>query len=139
MRPIRLHNTLTGTVEDFVPEKPPEVRLYVCGLTVYGRGHIGNFRTFLAVDILRRTLEYKGYRVQEVMNITDVDDKIIQLATPAGKDLPTFTAPHIAAFEEDMRAAAGDAGARAAGHRARRRNGRAHLSADRARAHVHGG
>jgi cysteinyl-tRNA synthetase len=102
MRPIRLHNTLTGRVEDFVPERPPEVRMYVCGLTVYGRGHIGNFRTFLATDILRRTLKYKGYRVTGVMNITDVDDRIIQLAAQAGQDIPTFTAPHIQAFYEDM-------------------------------------
>jgi len=93
---------LTGRVEDFVPEHPPEVRMYVCGLTVYGRGHIGNFRTFLANDILRRTLKYKGYRVNGVMNITDVDDKIIQLTAEAGKDIPSFTAPHIAAFQEDM-------------------------------------
>jgi cysteinyl-tRNA synthetase len=104
MRPIRLHNTLTGKVEDLLPEKPPVFRIYTCGLTVYGRGHIGNFRTFLATDLLRRTLKYKGYQVLEVMNITDVDDKIIQLATPLGKDLPTFTAPHIKAFEEDLRA-----------------------------------
>jgi len=102
MRPLRLHNTLTGRVEDFVPANPPEVRMYCCGLTVYGRGHIGNFRTFLAGDILRRTLKYKGYRVTGVMNITDVDDKIIQLAAQAGKDIPSFTAEHIRAFQEDM-------------------------------------
>ena len=54
--------------------------MYVCGLTVYNRGHIGNFRTFVATDLLRRTLRYKGYRVLEVMNITDVDDRIIQQA-----------------------------------------------------------
>ena len=104
MRPIRLHNTLTGGVSELVPEKPPELRMYACGLTVYGRGHIGNFRTFLAVDILRRTLKYRGYRVLEVMNITDVDDKIIQLASKEGTELPAFTAPHVRAFEEDMAA-----------------------------------
>jgi cysteinyl-tRNA synthetase len=102
MRPMRLHNTLTGRVEDFVPERPPEVRMYVCGLTVYSRGHIGNFRTFLATDLLRRTLKLKGYHVVEVMNITDVDDRIIQLAAEAGQDLETFTADHIRAFEEDL-------------------------------------
>jgi cysteinyl-tRNA synthetase len=103
MRPIRLHNTLSGRVEDFVPAQPPEVRMYACGLTVYSRGHIGNFRTFLATDLLRRTLKYKGYRVLGVMNITDVDDKIITLAAQAGTDIPTLTAEHIRSFEEDMK------------------------------------
>ena len=102
MRPMRLHNTLTGRVEDFVPERPPEVRMYTCGLTVYSRGHIGNFRTFLANDLLRRALKYKGYRVRGVMNITDVDDRIIQEAARAGTDIPGLTAQHIAAFQEDM-------------------------------------
>src|SRR5687768_9850937 len=104
MRPIRLHNTLTGRVDELRPELPPEVRMYICGLTVYGRGHIGNFRTLLASDLIRRTLKYKGYKVVEVMNITDVDDKIIALAAQAGTDIAAFTAPHIRAFEEDMRA-----------------------------------
>jgi cysteinyl-tRNA synthetase len=104
MRPIRLHNTLTGSVSELVPEKPPEIRMYACGLTVYGRGHIGNFRTLLAVDILRRTLKYRGYRVVEVLNVTDVDDKIIQLAARDGATLAAFTAPHIRAFEDDMAA-----------------------------------
>src|SRR5438552_5884498 len=76
--------------------------MYVCGLTVYGRGHIGNYRTFVATDLLRRTLRYKGWRVREVMNVTDVDDRIIQLAARAGSDLESFTAPHVASFEEDM-------------------------------------
>jgi cysteinyl-tRNA synthetase len=69
---------------------------------VYGRAHIGNFRSFLATDLLRRTLRYKGWRVKEVMNLTDVDDRIIQLAAEAGSDLETFTAGHIRSFEEDM-------------------------------------
>jgi cysteinyl-tRNA synthetase len=99
---LRLHNTLTNRVEAFAPEKPPEVRMYVCGLTVYSRGHIGNFRTFVATDLLRRTLKHAGYRVKEVMNITDVEDRIIQFAADAGQDLQTFTAPHIASFGEDM-------------------------------------
>ena len=99
---LRLHNTLTGGVEDFVPQRPPEVGMYVCGLTVYGRGHVGNYRTMVATDLLRRTLRYKGYRVVEVMNITDVDDRIIELAQKAGSDLRAFTASHIASFWEDL-------------------------------------
>src|SRR4051812_2096566 len=99
---LSLYNTLTGRPEPFAPEQPPEVRMYVCGPTVYGRAHIGNFRSFLATDLLRRTLKYKGWRVREVMNITDVDDKIIQLAAQAGSDLGAFTAEHIRAFEDDM-------------------------------------
>jgi cysteinyl-tRNA synthetase len=99
---FRIHNTLTARVETFEPESPPTVRMYVCGLTVYNRGHIGNFRTLLATDLLRRTLRYKGWQVEEVMNITDVDDRIIQQAQAAGKDIAAFTAPWIAAFWEDM-------------------------------------
>jgi cysteinyl-tRNA synthetase len=99
---LLLHNTLSGKLEPFAPEKPPEVRMYVCGPTVYGRAHIGNFRSFVATDLLRRALRYKGFRVREVMNITDVDDRIIQLAAAAGSDLASFTAPHIQAFHEDM-------------------------------------
>jgi cysteinyl-tRNA synthetase len=99
---LRLYNTLSGQVEPFRPEQPPEVRMYVCGLTVYNRGHIGNFRTYVATDLLRRTLRYAGYRVKEVMNITDVDDRIIAQAQEAGKDLRSFTGEFIQAFEEDM-------------------------------------
>ncbi len=98
---MNLHNTLTGRVEALAPAQPPELRMYVCGPTVYGRAHIGNFRSFLATDLLRRALRYKGWRVKEVMNVTDVDDRIIQLAAKAGKDLPSFTAEHIRSFEED--------------------------------------
>jgi cysteinyl-tRNA synthetase len=99
---LNLYNTLTGRVEPFAPERPPEVRMYVCGLTVYGRGHIGNYRSLVATDLLRRTLKYKGWRVKEVMNITDVDDRIIALAAQAGSDLRSFTAAHIRSFEEDL-------------------------------------
>jgi cysteinyl-tRNA synthetase len=99
---LSLYNTLSGRVEPFAPERPPEVRMYVCGLTVYGRGHIGNYRTLVSTDLLRRALRYKGYRVKEAMNITDVDDKIIQLAAEAGQDLASFTATHIRSFQEDM-------------------------------------
>jgi cysteinyl-tRNA synthetase len=99
---LSLYNTLTGRVEPLAPLDPPRVRLYVCGLTVYSRGHVGNYRTFVAVDLLRRVLRYKGYLVTHVMNITDVDDRIIALAAEAGRDLAAFTAPHIQSFREDM-------------------------------------
>jgi cysteinyl-tRNA synthetase len=99
---LRLFNTLRQAVVPFEPERPPEVRMYVCGLTVYDRGHIGNFRSLVATDLVRRTLRYKGYRVVEVMNITDVDDRIIAKAAEAGTDLTSFTAQYIRAFEEDL-------------------------------------
>ncbi len=99
---LMLHNTLSGRLEAFAPAEPPVVRMYVCGLTVYSRGHIGNYRSFVATDLLRRTLEYKGWRVQEVMNVTDVDDRIIRLAAESGATLEAFTAPHIHSYEEDM-------------------------------------
>jgi cysteinyl-tRNA synthetase len=101
---MNLHNTLTGRTEPLAPGVAGELRMYVCGPTVYGRAHIGNFRAFVATDLLRRTLRYKGWRVKEVMNVTDVDDKIIMLASKAGKDLRSFTAEHIRSFEEDRSA-----------------------------------
>src|SRR5262245_17993485 len=99
---LDLYNTLSGAVEAFRPQHPPEVRMYVCGLTVYGRGHIGNYRTFVATDLLRRTLRYKGFDVNHVMNVTDVDDRIIRLAAQAGQDLRAFTEAHVRTFYEDM-------------------------------------
>jgi cysteinyl-tRNA synthetase len=99
---IRLFNTLTAQVEPLRPIAPPEVAFYVCGPTVYNRAHVGNFRTGVAVDVLRRALRHLGYRVREVMNITDVDDRIIQKAQEAGKDLQAFTAQYIQAYMEDM-------------------------------------
>ncbi len=99
---LRLFNTLSGRVETLVPVAPPEVGFYACGPTVYNRAHVGNFRTLVATDVLRRALRHLGYRVREVMNVTDVDDRIIQKAQEAGKDLREFTAQYIRAFEEDM-------------------------------------
>jgi cysteinyl-tRNA synthetase len=99
---LRLYNTLSGAVEEFRPQDPKEVGMYVCGLTVYGRGHIGNYRTFVAMDLLRRTLRYKGFGVKHVMNVTDVDDRIIRLAAEAGQELGAFTAAHVRSFYEDM-------------------------------------
>src|SRR5881396_2159427 len=102
---MRLYNTLTRREETFTPGPDDTVRMYTCGLTVYARGHIGNFRTFICVDVLRRTLKYLlGYRVTQVMNFTDVDDRTIIGAKKAGMDLRTYTERHIADFREDARA-----------------------------------
>jgi cysteinyl-tRNA synthetase len=102
---MRLYNTLTRSEESFAPGADNTVRMYTCGLTVYARGHIGNFRTFICVDVLRRTLKYLlGYRVRQVMNFTDVDDRTIIGAQKAGKDLRSYTEQYIAAFREDARA-----------------------------------
>ena len=101
-RELRLFNTLSAKVEALSPLAPPEVTFYACGPTVYNRAHVGNFRSFVATDVLRRTLKHFGYGVREVMNLTDVDDRIIQKAQEAGKDLTSFTAEYIRAFEEDM-------------------------------------
>ncbi|HVO59835.1 MAG TPA: hypothetical protein VMT53_02810, partial [Terriglobales bacterium] len=76
--PLRLYNTMSRSVEEFKPLVDNEVRMYACGPTVYDYGHIGNFRTFIVVDILRRFLRQSGYKLHHVMNITDVDDKIIR-------------------------------------------------------------
>jgi len=99
--PFRLFNTLSGTVEEFQPIEDKQVRMYACGPTVYDYGHIGNFRTFVAVDILRRFLRQSGYDVRHVMNITDVDDKIIRNAAQAGAPLKQFTSKYERAFLED--------------------------------------
>ncbi len=99
--PFRLFNTLSGKVEEFQPIEDKQVRMYACGPTVYDYGHIGNFRTFVAVDILRRFLRQSGYDVRHVMNITDVDDKIIRNAAQAGVPLKQFTSKYEGAFLED--------------------------------------
>jgi cysteinyl-tRNA synthetase len=102
---MRLYNTLTRTEETFRPGGDGTVRMYACGLTVYARGHIGNFRTFVCVDVLRRTLKYLlGYRMHHVMNFTDVDDRTIAGAQKAGMDLRSYTDQFVAAFHEDRRA-----------------------------------
>ncbi|MCU1347206.1 MAG: cysteinyl-tRNA synthetase [Acidobacteria bacterium] len=102
MSDLKLFNTLTREKETFEPLVPGEVRMYSCGPTVYGHPHIGNLRTFLWSDLLRRYLEYRGLRVTQVMNITDVEDKIIRNARQAGKDINEYTAPYIAAFHESL-------------------------------------
>jgi cysteinyl-tRNA synthetase len=98
---LRLFNTLTRRVEEFHPLAPPRVSLYTCGPTVWNFAHIGNFRTFLFEDLLRRWLEAGGHEVFHVMNLTDVDDRIIREAGARGTDIRDFVAPYITAFYED--------------------------------------
>ncbi len=98
---VSLFNTLTRRVEPFVPLAPPRVTLYTCGPTVWNYAHIGNFRTFLFEDLLRRWLERSGYDVFHIMNLTDVDDRTIKAARQAGKKLTEHTAPFTQAFFED--------------------------------------
>jgi cysteinyl-tRNA synthetase len=99
--PLRLYNTLSGEIEDFHPIDGNRVRMYACGPTVYDYGHIGNFRTFIAVDLLYRFLRQSGYDVRYVMNITDVDDKIIRNAAHDGVTVRQYTAKFTEAFLED--------------------------------------
>ncbi|MBA3660037.1 MAG: cysteine--tRNA ligase [Gemmatimonadales bacterium] len=100
---LRLYNTLSRSTDAFDPLQPGRVSLYTCGPTVYNYAHVGNFRTFLFEDLLRRWLEASGYAVFHVMNLTDVDDKTIAGAVAAGQPLRTYVEPFIAAFEEDRR------------------------------------
>jgi len=98
---LRLYNTLSGKVEGFQPIDGNRVRMYACGPTVYDYGHIGNFRTFIAVDLLYRFLRQSGYDVRYVMNITDVDDKIIRNSARDGVSVQQYTAKYAQAFFED--------------------------------------
>ena len=98
---LRLYNTMSSQVEEFHPIRDKEVRMYACGPTVYDYGHIGNFRTFIAVDMLQRFLRQSGYNVRYVMNITDVDDKIIRNAARDGVSVQQYTAKYEKAFLED--------------------------------------
>ena len=100
--PLRLYNTLSGTVDELSPQAGQPLSMYACGPTVYDYGHIGNFRTFLQVDVLRRTLKLLGVPVRHVMNITDVDDKIIRNAAAAGIPIDKYTDRFEKAFFEDL-------------------------------------
>jgi cysteinyl-tRNA synthetase len=100
---LRLHNTLSNAEEEFHPLEDGVVRLYTCGPTVYDYAHIGNFRTFVFQDLLRRYLQYRKYRVIHVMNITDVDDKTIQNAHKQGMTLKDYTTKYTEAFLEDSK------------------------------------
>jgi len=104
MTEIKFHNTLTDRTEPFVPLVKGEVRAYTCGPTVYDFAHIGNFRTFVFQDVLRRYLKSRGYRVIQVMNLTDVDDRIIQKSAAAGVSIPDYTDKYIQAYLDDRRA-----------------------------------
>src|ERR1700726_4882588 len=101
---IRFHNTMSGQTEPFVPLVTGEVRTYTCGPTVYDFAHIGNFRTFVFQDVLRRYLKSKGFRIIQVMNLTDVDDRIIQKSAAAGVSIREYTDKYIQAYLEDRRA-----------------------------------
>ncbi len=101
---MRLFNTLTRKVEEFVPFEAGKVGMYCCGPTVYDFGHIGNFRTFVSSDLIRRYLEFRGFAVRHVMNITDVEDKIIHRVREAGTTLREYTSKFENAFLEDLRA-----------------------------------
>ena len=104
--PLRFYNTLTQQVQPFSPIEPNAVRMYTCGPTVYDFAHIGNFRTFIFYDLLRRVLRLNGYKLDHVMNITDVDDKIIRNAVAQGKSLAEYTETYTKAFLEDCASAA---------------------------------
>src|ERR1700757_2922532 len=101
---LRFHNTLSQQVEDFSPERDGTVRMYTCGPTVYDFAHIGNFRTFTFVDLLRKCLRANGFQLDHVMNITDVDDKIIRNAVAQHKSLEDYTAVYTRAFLDDCEA-----------------------------------
>lgn len=99
---LRFRNTLSGTIEEFRPQRDGEVRFYYCGPTVWDFGHLGNFRSAIAADIVRRYLKFKGFKVTHVMNITDVEDRIIAKSQEAGLSIDDYTAKYIDALWEDF-------------------------------------
>ncbi len=101
---LRVRNTLSGRIEEFRPMKEGEAKLYYCGPTVWDYGHIGNFRSAVAADVLRRYLKFKGFKVTHVMNITDVEDRIIAKSQQAGQTIDEYTAKYIEALWEDFEA-----------------------------------
>jgi len=98
---LHVYNTLSGQIEEFKPLEGNRVRLYTCGPTVYDYAHIGNYRTFVFQDVLRRVLRHRGYEIEHVMNLTDVDDKVIRNAQTQGLGLREYTAKYIDAFNVD--------------------------------------
>ena len=104
MHELRLHNTLSGKIEPFTPMVPGEVKMYTCGPTVYDYAHIGNFRTFVFQDILRRYLKQRGLKLTHAMNLTDVDDRIIVNAAAAGVGIREYTEKYAQAFFADCKA-----------------------------------
>jgi cysteinyl-tRNA synthetase len=99
---LRLHNTLTGRKEEFTPLEEGHVRMYTCGPTVWNYAHIGNLRAFLFYDLVRRHLRVSGFRVTHVMNLTDIDDRILDQAMHAGVTIDEYVKPYVEAFFEDM-------------------------------------
>src|SRR6478672_12736310 len=99
---LTLYNTLSGKQEEFKPLTPKEVRMYVCGVTVYDYSHIGHARSAMVFDVIRRYLTFRGYRVTFVKNYTDVDDRIIKRANDSGVTAREFAERFIAAEREDM-------------------------------------
>src|ERR1051325_10454751 len=98
---LRFYNTLSQQLEPFAPARDNTVRMYTCGPTVYDFAHIGNFRTFVFVDLLRKCLRANGFQLNHVMNITDVDDKIIRNAVAQHKSIEEYTSVYTKAFLED--------------------------------------
>src|SRR5712671_1175727 len=98
---FRLYNTLTRKIESFSPEDGETVRTYACGPTVYRPAHLENFRTFLFEDLLRRVITLRGWKIFQVMNLTDVDDKIIKAASDQGITIAEVTAPIVRTFNDD--------------------------------------
>ena len=103
MSDFRLYNTMTRTIEPLVPSDGTTVRMYTCGPTVYNPAHVGNFRTFLFEDLLRRAIRLRGWKVQQIMNLTDVDDKIIKRASERGLTIGQVTEPVIEIFHSDRK------------------------------------
>src|SRR5690606_4405906 len=99
---LRFFNTLSRQVEDFVPLEDSKVTMYLCGPTVWNFAHIGNFRTFIFGDVLRRYLKYSGFKVKHVFNLTDIDDRIINESAQRSISINEFTAPFIQYFWEDF-------------------------------------
>ncbi len=99
---LKLHNTLTGTKDVFEPLKPGQAGMYTCGPTVWNYAHVGNLRAFLVYDLTRRHLQVSGYEVRHVMNLTDIDDRILDQAMHAGVTIGEYVKPYVAAFFEDM-------------------------------------
>src|ERR1700733_13047769 len=99
---MKIFNTETRTKEELVPSEDLQIRMYTCGPTVYNYAHIGNFRTYVFEDLFRRTLKFFGFKVTQVMNITDIDDKTIQGALLENVSLKTFTEKYTKAFFDDL-------------------------------------
>ena len=133
---LKLFNTLSRSIQEFAPLDPAgkKVGMYCCGPTVYDFAHIGNWRTFVFADLVRRYLEFKGYAVTHVMNITDVEDKIIKRVRETKTTLREFTGKYEAAFLEDLKTLnCRPAAPNAARHGTHRRNHFAHRKTRRAR------